>query len=96
MGRKAREWLENCPGTGLNNLRGSPVLQPLSGVTSKSFPSSPDELVAAWSQAAEGGCCLAPEIVKTGRRLISGTGHPSKTRISRQISRWLPQEGSRI
>lgn len=32
---KAREWLGNCPGTELNNLRGHPVLQPLSGVTSE-------------------------------------------------------------
>lgn len=72
-------------------------MQPLSGVTSESFPSSPDELVAAWSQAAGCGHCLAPEIVKAGRRLVSETGHPSKTTgISRWIARWLPQEGSRM
>lgn len=65
-------------------------MQPLPRVTSKSFPSSPGELVAAWSKAAGCGHCLVPEIVKAGRRLVSGTGHPSQ---KTGISRWLPQEG---
>lgn len=67
MGRKGREQLGNCPGTGLNHLRGGLIVLPLSGVTSRIFPSSPDDVVAAWSQAAGWGCCLVPEIVKAGR-----------------------------
>lgn len=67
MGREGREQLGNCPGTGLNHLRGGLILLPLSGVTARIFPSSPDDVVAAWSQAAGWGSCLVPEIVKAGR-----------------------------